>query len=378
MTHVKNWWAGEKRFYRYRYNFDRMHFDVIRDSNKAMEAFRRGDLDFFGLTLPDNWYNKLPDTDPLVRQGYIHKATFYNEIPVPNYGLYLNQTIPLLANRDIRVGIAYATNFDLVDQSYFRGDYVRMQTGTDGYIEVPFPGIHPRAFSAEKALESFARAGFSNRGPDGILTNDKGQRLSFVVTTGYDRFRDVLTILKQEAAKAGLEFTVEVLDGTTAFKKVQEKQHQIAFSAFSISPEKYPRYWDFYHSANKKPQTNNLTMTADPAMDKLIDQYDRSTSMDDIRRLANEIETMVYENAAFIPAFKVPFYRFGYWRWIRWPKDFNVRLSEYAWTYGLEWIDEDIKKEALAAQAAGKSFAPSIEVYDQWKPKASAASAVER
>jgi microcin C transport system substrate-binding protein len=168
---------------------------------------------------------------------------------------------------------------------------------------------------------------------------------------------------------------VEVLDNTTAFKKVQEKQHQIAFTAFSVTPEKYPRYWDFYHSANKKPQTNNLTMTANPEMDKLIEQYDRSTSMDDIRRLAYELEKMVYDDAAFIPAFKVPFYRVGYWRWIHWPKDFNVRVSDYPWTYGLEWIDEDQKKATLAAQASGQSFPPAIEMYDQWKEKAGAAGA---
>jgi microcin C transport system substrate-binding protein len=105
-------------------------------------------------------------------------------------------------------------------------------------------------------------------------------------------------------------------------------------------------------------------------MDKLIDQYDRASSMDDIRRLATAMERRIYDNAAFIPAFEVPFYRFGFWRWIRWPKDFNVRLSTYAWQYGLEWIDEDIKKETLAARSAGKTFPPSIEVYDQWKRKA--------
>jgi microcin C transport system substrate-binding protein len=376
LTRVKNWWASDKRFYRYRYNVEREHFDVIRDPNKALEAFKRGDLDYFGLTNPDNWYNKVPDSEPSVQKGYLHKAIFYNEVPVPNYGLWLNQTMPLLDNHDVRVGIAYASNFDLVDQSFFRGDYVRLQTGSDGYLEVPFPDIHARPFSVEKALESFAKAGFTKRGPDGILVDDKGRRLSFNLSTGYERFRDVLTILKQEAAKAGLEFTVEILDGTTAFKKVQEKQHQIGFTAFAVTPEKYPRYWDFYHSSNKKPQTNNLTMTADPEMDKLIEQYDRSTSMDDIRRLATELEKKVYENAAFIPAFKAPFYRVGYWRWIRWPKGFNVRLSSVADTFGLEWIDEDLKKETLAAQASGQTFPPSIEVYDQWKQKAGATGAV--
>lgn len=370
LTRVPNWWASDKRFFRHRYNFDRVHFEVIRDPNKAFEAFKRGDLDSFGLTLPQFWYEKLPDSDPLVKNGYIDKVTFYNEVPRPTFGLYINEAMPLLNNRDIRIGINYATDFDLVDKQYFRGDYVRMQTSADGFALVPFPGIHPRPFSVEKALEHFAKAGFTKRGPDGILVNDKGQRLSFTITSGYASLKDVLTILKQQAAKAGLDFKIEVLDATTSWKKIQEKQHQIAFTAFNVAVEPYPRYWENFHSVNaNKPQTNNLTNTAIPAMDKLIDAYDTATSMEQIRTLATQLEKMIRADAAFVPGFEIPFYRVGYWRWIRWPKDFNVRFSQYPGQFGLEWIDPQAKKDTLAARSDGKTFPPVVKTYDQWKRK---------
>ncbi len=370
LTHVKNWWASDKPFFRHRYNFDRIHFQVIRDPNKAFEAFKRGDLDSFSLTQPQYWYEKLPDSDPLVQDGYIHKITFYNEIPCPSYGLYLNEAMPLLNNRDIRVGINYATDFDLVDKQYFHGDYVRMQTSADGFAQVPFPGIHARPFSIPKALEYFAKAGFTRRGPDGILVNAQGQRLSFTITCGDAPLKDVLTILKQQAAKAGLEFNIEMLDETTAWKKMMEKHHQIAFVAFNVAVEPYPRYWETFDSVNAhKAQTNNLTNTDIPAMDKLIDAYDHATSMDEIRMLARKLELMVHHDASFVPGFKIPFYRVGTWRWIRWPKDFNVRFSQYAGQYGLDWIDPQMKKETLSARSAGKTFPPVIKVYDQWKKK---------
>lgn len=375
LTRVPHWWADAKPFYRHRYNFDRIHLEVIRDPAKAFEAFSRGDLDSFGLygsgfSLPEYWYEKMPNNDPPVRDGYIHKVTFYNEIPRPTYGLYLNEDMPLLNNRDIRLGINYATDFDLVDKEYFHGDYVRMQTSADGYADVPFPHIHARPFSVEKALEHFAKAGFTSRGPDGILVNAQGQRLSFTITTGYATMKDVLTILKQQAAKAGLEYNIEVLDGTTAWKKIEEKQHQIAFSAFSASVEKYPRYWETFDGVNAhKAQTNNLTNTSIPAMDKLIDEYDHATTMDQIRSLATQLETIVHDDAAFVPGFEIPFYRVGFWRWIRWPKDFNVRLSLYAGQFGVEWMDPQMKADTLAARSSGRTFPPAVEVYDQWKRK---------
>jgi microcin C transport system substrate-binding protein len=91
--------------------------------------------------------------------------------------------------------------------------------------------------------------------------------------------------------------------------------------------------------------------------------------MDEIRQLATEIELKIRAQAVFVPGFDLPFYRTGFWRWIKWPKDFNVELSTAAGQYGLAWIDEDAKKETLAARASGKTFPPFIHVYDQWKQK---------
>ena len=67
---------------------------------------------------------------------------------------------------------------------------------------------------------------------------------------------------------------------------MQEKQHDIHFVAFNVSPEMYPRYWETYHSVNAydvpwladgspnperklKAQTNNLQSIADPELDRL-------------------------------------------------------------------------------------------------------------
>jgi microcin C transport system substrate-binding protein len=384
LTRVPNWWANDKKFWRYRYNFDRIRLTVIRDTPKALEAFRKGELDWFAVTQPDYWYEKLPDSDPLVQSGYVAKNTFYNQLPRPTYGLWMNESRPLLDNRDVRVGIQYATDWDRVIKEYFRGDYVRMRTTSDGYGDFTEPTIVPRGYSVEKALESFAKAGFTKRGPDGILVNDKGEKLSFTLTTGYDNLRDVLTILREQAGKAGLEFRLEVLDGTAAWKKVQEKKHDIMLTAFSVSAEMYPRYWETYHSVNAydraflpdgspnpdrkpKPNTNNLQCIAIPELDEKIERYRASEDVDEMRRLAFEMEHILYDDASFSPGFAFPFYRTAYWRWLKWPEGFNVKISRRSEEYNLSWIDQDEKKAVEEARKAGKTFPPILAVYDQYR-----------
>ena len=383
LTRLEDWWAKDKRNFRYRFNADRIHLSVIRDTPKVFEAFKRGDIDQFGLNLAEYWYEKLPNDDPDVTAGYIHKSVFYNQRPRPTYGLWINTSRPHLDNREIRVGINHASNWNLVIEKFFRGDYGRMQTSSDGYGEFTHPTLKSREFSIEKAQEAFAKAGFSERGPDGILVNENGERLSFTLSSGYESLKDILTILKEEAAKAGLEFRIELLDGTAGWKKVQEKKHDIHFSAFGVSLEMYPRFWETYHSDNAydvaflddgsinperklKTQTNNLETMAIIEMDELISQYRASDDMDEMMRLAHTMTEMHHEHASFVPAFYQPFYRVGHWRWIRYPEGFNYKHSRGAGQLFVHWIDPVMKEETQQARKDGLAFESQVNFYDQF------------
>ena len=384
LTRNKDWWAKDNKFWRNRYNPDRVHISVIRDTPKVFEAFKRGDLDQFGLNLAEYWYDKLPNSDEDVKAGYIHKSVFYNQHPRPTYGLWMNSHKPLLDNIDVRSGIQHATNWQLVIDKFFRGDYSRMQTSSDGYGEFTHPTLKSRNYDIDTAQEYFAKAGFVNRGPDGILVNDKGERLSFTLSTGYESLKDILTIMKEEASKTGLEFRIEVLDGTAGWKKVQEKKHDISFSALSVSLEMYPRFWETYHSDNAydnafledgsvnpertvKTQTNNLEMLALPEMDSMIDAYRESDDKAEMIQLAHDMTQLHHDYASFSPGFYQPFYRVGHWRWIRYPDDFNVKHSRSAAEYWVHWIDSELKTETMEAQKNGTAFEPEINVYDQYR-----------
>ncbi len=385
LTKVKDWWAKDLPNWRYRYNYDKIRFSVIRDTSKRFEMFKKGELDSAAMNLAEYWYDKLPNDASEVENGYVTKSTFYNDIPRPTYGLWINSATPLLDNRDIREGINYATNWQIVCEKYFRGDAIRMNTTADGYGEFSRKDLKSRPYNIEKALEAFARAGFTERDSDGILINDKGQKLSFSLSSGYESLADILTILQEEARNAGLQFRVEILDGSTGWKKVQEKQHEIHFSAFGVAPEMYPRYWETYHSVNaydqafledgsvnpdRKPktQTNNLMLIAIPKLDKLIEQYDSSEDAKEMQKIAYEMEQILYDDATFIPGFILPFYRTASWSWVHSPDDYNVKLSTTFGEYFLHWMDVEEKETIMSARKKGEAYSePVIEAFDQYK-----------
>ena len=188
---------------------------------------------------------------------------------------------------------------------------------------------------------------------------------------------DALTILKQEAKKAGVEYNIEILDGTAGWKKSQEKKHEITLSGFAGDPsELYPRYWDFFHSDNAreadgspKVNTNNLCCFGLPELDPIIDEYRNAEKHEDKVRLAHQIEEIIHANGPFVPGVYPPSYRVGSWRWLQWPDDFNVNRSKIEQHWQLHWIDEDLKKETLKAMKDDKTFPAVVKDYDQFKPK---------
>jgi microcin C transport system substrate-binding protein len=392
-TRNRDWWARDKRFYRGRFNADRFRLEVIRDPDKAAEAFARGDIDLYPLSQPKFWYETISDDHPAVRDGYLAKVIFYNRVPRPDWGLFINTSKPGLDQVDVRIGLHHATNLDLVCSKFFRGDAVRLETRNDGYSFRTHPTLTYRRFDPERARAHFAKAGYSVQGDDGVLRNGSGQRLSFTLTSFRPDLADMLPILKQEALKAGLELRLEVLDQTTGWKKLQEKNHEIALAAFSISVELYPRYWETDHGSNAyedayldaagKPvdthaagrpnprptrvraQTNNLTVTFIPELDQLIEAYDRAETMEEIRRLAAPIEEMIFNHAAWVNGWALPFFRAGYARHVRWPEGFGPAETRISHEWFSFWIDEDARRETDEARRAGRTFPRQILTFDQ-------------
>jgi len=383
LTRLDNWWAKDKKFFRNRFNVDKIRLSVIRDAAKAFEAFKRGDIDLFRLNTPELWYEKLPDSDEDVQKGYISKDTFYTDIPRPTYGLWMNTSKPLLDNKNVRIGIHHALNWTLVIDKFFRGDFQRMRTSADGFGPATHPTLRARTFDIDKAVAAFAKSGFTERGPDGILVNTQGDRLSFTLTTPYGRYGDILTILKEEAIKAGLELRVEVLDATAGFKKGNEKKHDIQFTALNVGG-RYPRYWETYHSDNAydqafladgsinperkiKVQTNNIEALANWEIDQLINRYRAAATEEELVATAHMLEEALYEHASFVPGFVQGYERSAHWRWLKFPDGFDVKESHYVYEGQLFWLDDSAKKETKSAMKTDEKFPVNINIHDKYK-----------
>ena len=373
LSRVDDWWAADKKFYRYRFNADRIRYTVVRDRSKAWELFRAGEIDYFPITLPEYWYQK--SEMPPVFNGFVERYTWYNQFPRIPWSLYLNSAKPPLDDHEVRLGICHATNWQKVIDVVFRGDASRLPGWTKGYGRFDNPEIMARPFSVGKAREHFAKAGYVKEDENGILMKENGERLEVALTFSNIPVRaKMMGILKEEALKAGLKFILDGLDHTVVYKKEMQKNHQAVFSAWGFQPP-YPRYYEYFHSSNAyddkgnlKHNTNNVFSFSDERMDQLAVAFRNARTEDELEEYAHEMQQIIHDSGVYVPGYMTEFVRVGCWRWVRWPDsgftEFCPPRTYVPFESYVYWIDEDVRKETEDARRSGKKF-PEVQAVKQ-------------
>ncbi len=375
-TRVKDWWAKDRKYYRYRFNPDKLVNSVVRDESKAFELFRAGEIDTFLITRPEYWYEK--SEIPPIYDGYIERTTFYKQFPKVPLGLYLNVTKPPLGNLDVRIGIHYAMNWQKVIDVIYRGDYQRLNAFNEGFGTLSDPNIKARPYSIQAARESFAKAGYSEEGPDGVLKKSDGTRLSIALTyPGMPIYDRIFSLLRDEAKACGMELRLDGLEMTVSYKKEMQKQHEIGFGSWNTEPP-MPDFYQFLHSTNAfdakgnpKPNTNNTFVWARPDTDRLSEIVRSAGTEEELADAVRKLQNIMHDEAIFVPGFAIDFVKVGSWRWVKWPDSEETRFSppvtyEPHETHVL-WIDDKVKAETMAARRVGKVFPESTRVVDEYR-----------
>ena len=364
---LENWWADDKPYYRHRFNPERLTFLLIRDDNKAFEAFLRGDIDWHAMNRTTYWYDRAEE-QPIV-DGYIERAWVYDQLPAARIGVYMNSEKPRLNDRTLRLGIQHAINYDRVNERLYRGDRRRIRSFADGYGRYSHPTLAARSFDLEKAAEYFTEAGFGQRGDDGILVNAAEERLSFVLTVP-NRGDEVTVaaLLKEEALRAGLALQLDVMDPTAYFTKVFEKNFQLSLHSWNTGYSPLPAFeWELRGVDAGKPQNFNTTNIRDPRLDELLAAWDKNADPNVAEKLSHEAQQRIHDYAAWVPGLMADFHRMGYWRWVQFPDYFQVPRYFFFLESGVFWIDEDRRAETMGAREEGETFPPVTDFYERWR-----------
>lgn len=376
LARVKNWWAKDRKYYRYSCNADQVEHVFVNLENKAVEMFRRGELDMMNVRKPEVWENRLEL--PEVHRGYIDKYSLEAGYACPPYGLYLNCADKLLKNSGVRRGLAHSVNMGMVIDTLFRGNMRRLGSYMEGYGDLTLPLKAPE-YSKKKAMEHFARAGYREMGEDGVLKNERGERLVVELTFADSStlMTNVCSILRQEALKCGVDLRLDPLTYNVCSRKVFEKRYQAALWAWPLQTP-FPRLYETFASelaydarGNPVGNTNNIFAVADTELDAALDAERNATDGAALKKALHRAQKRIHELCVWIPGWREPYTYVACWRWIRWPESPTRFCSPRIYNpleSHLYWVDEKMKRETQEARRRGVPFEERHQVIRVERP----------
>lgn len=365
LIRVPKWWAADRRYTRYSCNVDHIVYQFVSENTKMRELFRLGELDVFNAREADIWYEGL-EMEPVYR-GLIQRVNFSNIWPRNCFGFHLNCSQPPFNDKTMRRGFHYALNVQQVLDTVFRGDYTRLGSYFSGFGQYTDESIKALPFSPARARECFALAGYTEEGPDGILCKPDGTRLQVVVSSRIDPlYTNCMNILREEAARCGLDLRLDQIDDTVLYTRVMAKKYQAAIFSWGFSPP-LPDPATFFDSANAfnadgtpMPGTTNITATNSPSLDRAMLACKAATTEAEAVAAHHHAQQLIANTLAWVPGWTTSYWRFAQWRWLCWPDEPDCRFCPPRYYDPLDshlyWIDEKLKEETLRARTSGKSF----------------------
>ncbi len=322
LVRVKDWWARDKRFYRYTCNVDSIEHHFLTDEAQAWEFFLKGRLDVMQTRNLSAWQRYL-DGASAVEQGLIIPRQFRADYPMPPYGVAVNAA--RVDDLNLRRGIMQALDMERAVALLFRGEGERLTTFHSGYGELSARETPVWRYAPAAARACFAAAGYTQTGADGILRREDGSRLSLRFSyTPSEKVSTLAAVLVQSAAACGLELVPEALPWQRWSAQVRQREHELTFWAgMAASPLPEPaRFFGPEAQGEDAPFALQNARVAVALADFESAGNDRARAA----ALA-ALDGLVYESAVWLPGWKENRVRLAAWSHVHFPDVPGCRFS---------------------------------------------------
>jgi peptide/nickel transport system substrate-binding protein len=346
ISYKKNpdYWGKTLPFNRGLWNFDAVRIDYFRDSNSALEAFKKHLVDIRAETDPGRWSQAYDF--PAAKDGKVVLETVPQTTPAPAAGFAFNTRRSLFADSLVRRALVEAFDFEWLNANIFSGLYRRTQgyyAGSElSYLNHPADARELRLLGADadrvdagildgtyelprtdgtgrdrqmlrRAVSLLKQAGWEIR--DEKLINAKtGEKFNFTITCLSKEQERVALHYQRTLSQIGIEVKVRVVDSSQFQRILDAYDFDMAPVMWynSLSPGNEQ---DFYYGSTGRtiPGTRNYPGIDDPAVDRMIKALLTASSRDDFVAAVRALDRLLV-NGFYI----VPFYNSG-GQWIaRW------------------------------------------------------------
>ena len=367
---VPDAWANDLNVNIGYYNFDKLRYEMYKDSTVIVEAFKAGETDWRTENSASNWVNRY-NTDARER-GDIILETKPDIASGVMQGYVFNTRSEIFKDRRVRQALELAFDFGTLNRTllsnlYFQPDsyFAGSELASEGlpseaelkYLEPLRDQLPAEVFTerytlpvtgSEKAMRANYRKALGLLKVAGWELNKKRQLVN--KETGKPmviRYADytsplnekTVLALKKDMKRIGVEIEYLPTDIPTYINKRNSFDFDMMVSAWgqSLSPGNEQReYWSTASSTRKG--SRNYAGIADPAVDALIEKIIFAPNRDELVAATKALDRVLLAGHYVIPQFFYPFDRFARWNLFSHANP----LPEYAVGFpDIWWYDEE-------------------------------------
>lgn len=305
LTRNKSWWGQSLPWAKGVFNFDKIVYNVMKDTRVGFEDFKKGNLGYFNFSA-DGLELWAKETDgPEFKGGKFSKLTYPYANPILWGGVAINMRREPTSEIKFREALQHLFNRQLYVDKLFYGLQIPIRGPFTNFTPYASPNLKVPAFDPAKAAANLKALGYTKADSDGVLYKEKDGkkiRAEVGVLYAYEPHEKYLTIFKEDAKKVGIQVNLQFMEWAAATKLLDEWKFDMFVISWMGNPAPEPEQLWMSKFANEK-SSSNYPGFASPEADKLMDQAGAEFDMKKRLALYHKIEETIVGQHPYL------------WRW---------------------------------------------------------------
>jgi len=362
-----NYWAKGQNTRRGMYNFERIIFKYYKDDTVRLEALKAGEFDFIFENNSKKWARDY--SGPQFTSGHIKRSELKHSNNAGMQGFVFNLRRPLFQDIRVRKAITLGLDFEWSNRNLFYNQYTRCYsyfsnselaaTGLPGPEELallePFRKQLPRSVFAEtwtppstsppgslranlrRARDLLADAGWKLK--DGVLQNDRGQRLEFEVLLAQKAFERILAPYARNLAKLGVRMIYRTVDSALYQQRTDSFDFDMVVEQFGESQSPGNELISRWHSSSAdQAGSNNIMGLKNPVVDALIMKLVYAPDRHHLVTAARALDRVLLHGEYLVPNWFIGVHRIAYWDRFGMPARLPLYYDADGWMLRPWWM----------------------------------------
>lgn len=293
----KEWW-GYKLF-QDRYQFERLLYKNISDTNIQLQLFNRKELDYVALT-PDLFRKKESLHVDKKRGKFLDVKLKYAGTGIT---LWLNTERPEFATIKSRKAFIHLINRQFINQKFYNNKAVISAGPWSSDRPYADSNIKPLAYDPQMAIQLLQAEGwqldqekklfFKNlKTKDGL----KKHYYEVAVQLPSQMFEKHFGIIQSDLKKYGISLSIKQIDWNSLLKLFEDGNYDMGLTSRNSGINTYFPMFNFHSKQNKLKKGDwNLANYNNPQVDKLIDQLEMQWKISERNKLLKKIFKLIAE-----------------------------------------------------------------------------------